>query len=152
MTDYQPEIEAAAKKYGLDPDLVTAVVVKESSGRTNAYRYEPDVWGWFKDNPKNQGFNKYRAAASYGLMQVLFATATDYGWSSDPEYFFLPKVGLDMGCRHLAELIRWAKGDLLRALEAYNGGKGNANGKGADAEYARDVLAKYHAMVIARNQ
>jgi soluble lytic murein transglycosylase-like protein len=58
-------------------------------------------------------------------MQVLYATATDYGYVTDPEYLFLPKVGLDIGCRHLAELVRWAKGDIQKALGAYNGGKGN---------------------------
>jgi soluble lytic murein transglycosylase-like protein len=108
-TDFDAEIMDAAKRYGLHPQLVTAVVMRESTGRTNAYRYEPGVWEWFKTNEHAKGLNKYRAAASYGLMQVLYATATDYGYVTDPEYLFLPKVGLDLGCRHLAEMIKWAK-------------------------------------------
>lgn len=141
-TDFDPEIADACRRYGLDIDLVSAVVMQESSGRTNAYRYEPGVWEWFKTNPKAAGLNKYRAAASYGLMQILYATATDYGFSTDPEYLFLPKTGLDLGCRHLAELLRWAKGDMAKALAAYNGGKGNVD-KAQPRNYAASVIGRY---------
>jgi soluble lytic murein transglycosylase len=141
-TDFDAEIMDAAKRYGLHPQLVTAVVMRESTGRTNAYRYEPGVWEWFKTNEHAKGLNKYRAAASYGLMQVLYATATDYGYVTDPEYLFLPKVGLDLGCRHLAEMIKWAKGDLPLALAAYNGGKGNVH-KPVPQAYGADVYHSY---------
>lgn len=149
ITDFDPEITIAARTHGLDSDLVTAVVMQESSGRTNAYRYEPGVWNWFKGNPRANGLNKYRAAASYGLMQCLYATATDYGFATEPEYLFLPKVGLDMGCRHLAAMLKRHK-TLALALEAYNGGSGNANGKGTDADYAVEVLMRLHNIRATR--
>ena len=147
-TDYEPEILDASRRYGLQPQLVTAVVLRESSGRTNAYHFEPGVWEWFQTNPHAKGLNKYRAAASYGLMQVLYATATDYGYVTDPEYLFLPKVGLDIGCRHLAELLKWAKGDVKKALAAYNGGKGNVDKAGPKA-YAENVYTRYLILVGA---
>lgn len=146
MTDYEPEIIAAARNHGLDSDLVRAVVLKESTGKTHAYRFESSVAEWFKGHPRAAGLVPARYAASYGLMQVLYATATDYGFSAAPEMLFLPQVGLDFGCRDLATKLRKCKGDIALALEAYNGGLGNANGHGSDAEYARDVLARYGAM------
>jgi soluble lytic murein transglycosylase-like protein len=148
-TEYGPEIRSAALQYGLDPALVTAVVLQESSGRTDAFRFEPGVWGWFAGNPKAAGLVPRRAASSYGLMQVLFATATDYGFSADPELLFIPRVGLDFGCRHLAELLKWAKGDVAKALAAYNGGKGNAD-KAQPRRYAAEVLARLGALKAGR--
>lgn len=143
-TDYQPEIQAAARNYGLDPALVTAVVLQESSGKTHAYRFESSVGEWFKGNPKAAGLTPARFAASYGLMQILFATATDYGFAVEPEYLFIPKIGLDFGCKHLAALLKWAKGDQFLALAAYNGGKGNAR-KAQPCAYAGEVLARLAA-------
>jgi soluble lytic murein transglycosylase-like protein len=145
-TDYAPEIAAAARQYSLDPLLVEAVVIQESSGRTNAYRYEPGVWRWFQGNPKAKGLNKYRAAASYGLMQMLFATATDYGFATEPEFLFFPKVNLDLGCKHLAKLIRHFGGDIGKGLQAYNGGIGNV-GKAQVKIYAQSVLG-IHAQLV----
>ena len=141
MTDYQPDIIAAARHHGLDADLVTAVVLQESAGQTDAFRFEPSVWGWFQRSPKAAGLNARRAGSSYGLMQILYATATDYGFSAEPEHLFLPKVGLDFGCRHLAALLQWAAGDVRLALAAYNGGKGNAH-KAQPLAYAAEVLAR----------
>jgi soluble lytic murein transglycosylase-like protein len=149
IKDYEAEIAVAARNYGLDLLLVKAVVIRESGGATHAYRFEASVAGWFKGNPHTAGLIPARYASSYGLMQILYATATDYGFSAEPEYLFVPKIGLDFGCKHLAALLKWAHGDVLKALEAYNGGKGNANGKGDDAEYARDVFARYQALKAA---
>lgn len=140
-SDYQTEINAAARTYGLDPALVTAVVEQESSGRTHAYRFEASVARWFKDHPKTAGLVPARYAASYGLMQVLYATATDYGFSLQPEHLFVPAIGLSYGCKHLAALLKWSGGDVARALAAYNGGKGNTD-KAQPKKYARQVLGR----------
>jgi soluble lytic murein transglycosylase-like protein len=147
--DYSPEIQIASGRHGLDPNLVRAVISKESAGKTHAVRFEASVADWFKRNPKAAGLTPERYASSYGLMQILFATATDYGFSAEPEYLFVPRIGLDFGCMHLAAMNKWAHGDLAKALEAYNGGKGNANGHGSDADYAADVLSRWHKFKAA---
>jgi soluble lytic murein transglycosylase-like protein len=149
MTNYRPEIIAAARAHGLPADLVEAIVLKESSGLADAFRFEPGVWVWFKANPLAAGLNARRAASSYGLMQILFATATDYGFRAEPEYLFLPKTNLDLGCRHFAALLKWAGGNVPKALQAYNGGKGNV-GKPVTIAYANSVLKKLDAITVAR--
>jgi soluble lytic murein transglycosylase-like protein len=126
-TDYRREIEGAAHEHGLDPNLVEAVVICESSGRTDAFRFEPGFYErYLKGRPQWEKQNPRRIASSYGLMQVMWTTAVENGFHEpEPEYLFIPVKGLDAGCEHLAKLMEWAGGDVLKALAAYNGGQGN---------------------------
>jgi soluble lytic murein transglycosylase-like protein len=59
-----------------------------------------------------------------------------------------PAVNLHYGCLHLANLLKWAKGDTEQALAAYNGGKaGNKTRPFRNASYAAKVLAHMEAPV-----
>lgn len=140
-TDYDPEIAVAAQEHGLPVDLLTALVLCESSGYADAFRHEAKVWPWFHRHPKAAGLNARRAGSSYGLCQVLYPTATDYGFEGEPEELFKPRVSLEYGARVLSELLKWAKGDERKALEAYNGGKGNVGSIQTQA-YAQRVLRR----------
>lgn len=124
---YRREIAEAAAAHGLDPRVVEAVVAVESSGRTSAYRFEPQFYAkYLAGKPEWAGAVPERVSASYGLMQVMFVVAKELGFTSpDPELLFVPRIGLDWGCRKLATLLKWSGGDLVQALAAYNGGKGN---------------------------
>jgi soluble lytic murein transglycosylase-like protein len=84
-----------------------------------------------------------RVASSYGLMQILYVTACDLGFTGEPEMLFVPRVGLEWGALQLAKLLAWAGGDIERALCAYNGGTGIADGPGPykNAFYASRVMA-----------
>lgn len=123
---YRVEIVAAASAHQLSPDLVEAITVVESSGKPYAYRYEPTFWTKYMSNDAAWvGANPERVAASYGLMQVMFVVAQEVGYEhAEPEYLFVPAIGLEFGCRKIAQLLAWAEGDVARALAAYNGGKG----------------------------
>ena len=71
-----------------------------------------------------------------------------------PEVLFQPEIGLEVGCRFLAELLAWGRlvspedpeKALLAGLGAYNGGRGGndprKNWPLKSARYAKDVLAK----------
>jgi soluble lytic murein transglycosylase-like protein len=123
---YRTEIEDAAKRYGLDADLLEALVLTESSGLTNAYRFEPDFHRRYLVGKREwDGKNPRRVSASYGLAQVMFPVAVELGFMGEPEDLFSPVVGLEYGARKLAQLVKWADGDVDKALAAYNGGAGN---------------------------
>jgi soluble lytic murein transglycosylase-like protein len=126
-TLYRAHIQGAAHEHGLDPDLVEAVVYCESAGKTDAFRYEPGFYErYIKGKKMWEGCNPRRISSSYGLMQVMYTTALEHGYPyPDPEHLFIPAVGLDYGCKHLSLLVEWAGMDALKALAAYNGGKGN---------------------------
>lgn len=146
---YRAEIEAAAAKHQLAPDLVDAITRVESSGKAYAYRYEPAFWArYMADVPRWAGANPERVSASYGLMQVLFVVAQELGFTSpDPEHLFVPTINLEYGCRNLAKLLVWAECDLTRALAAYNGGHGgNAIPPFRNQAYATKVLAQMESL------
>jgi soluble lytic murein transglycosylase-like protein len=93
---YDDIIKRVAAKYGVDEDLVHAVIQAESD-------YDP----------------KCRSSAgAMGLMQIMPETAKDYGvnpWD--------PAQNIEGGVRELREkLNRW--GDVDLALAAYNAGSG----------------------------
>jgi soluble lytic murein transglycosylase-like protein len=130
---YESLIETTATRFGLNPDLVGAVVLTESSGLTNAYRYEPAFWlRYMAPRPEWRGRDPHRVSASYGLMQVMFPTALTLGMdpATEPELLFVPAIGMEFGCRVLANLLKWAGGfaapreaQVRAALAAYNGGQ-----------------------------
>ena len=125
MRDYQLEIEAAASRFGLESWLVEAVVEAESARKTHAYRYEPRFWAkYLAKTPEWSQANPERVSASYGLMQIMYTTAREVGFTGTaPEYLFVPEIGLEFGCRKLRSLLDWSKGRVPQALAAYNGGK-----------------------------
>jgi soluble lytic murein transglycosylase-like protein len=138
VTPYRALIEQTAAPLKLDPNLVEAVVVAESNGCTDAFRFEPAFYAtYLKGKPEWQAWNPRRISSSYGLMQVMFPTAKQYGFGDLPELLFLPDVGLKYGCQHLAKMLAWADGDVRKALAAYNGGTGNWTGTDAQRYAAR---------------
>lgn len=126
-TNYTALIKETAARHGLDADLLEAQVLVESSGHTDAFRHEPGFWDrYLRKNSRWSSWNPRRAASSYGLLQILYPTATELGFTGAPEMLFVPDVGLDWGARYFRQLRDWAEGDVVKALVAYNGGKGAA--------------------------
>lgn len=146
---YRAETHAIADRHRLDPDVVTAMCLVESSGRTSAYRHEPGFWlRYMASKTEWEGENPERVSASYGLLQVMYPEARRLGFprSDAPEALFLPTVGLEYGCRALADRMGWAKGDLHAALASYNGGKTPDNARGVSPKrnevYVQKVLVQ----------
>ena len=114
---------AAARRHGLEPGLVMAVVSVESGFRPEAV------------SPKG----------AQGLMQLMPMTAQALG----VEDAFDPAQNLDGGARHLGELLTVYGGDLTRALAAYNAGEGAVLRHGGvppyreTRAYVRKVLERY---------
>jgi soluble lytic murein transglycosylase-like protein len=88
----------AARRHGLDPDLVLAVVSVESAFRPEAVSRK----------------------GAQGLMQLMPGTARELG-VADP---FDPAANLDGGARYLSALVARYGGDVSKALAAYNAGPG----------------------------
>lgn len=142
-------IAFAATSHRLPVDLVEAVVLVESSGRPYAFRPEGS-YRWLWNVTTNRPFRALtpeeatstrapvdfptlsdsRAAewggqrASWGLMQIMGAVARERGFVG-PDFPELcdPVLGLEYGCRHLAHLLTWARGQETQALGAWNAGQ-----------------------------
>lgn len=153
---YWPEVRRVAVEKGLDPDLVTAVCLVESSGNTRTHRYEPAFFlRYMASDPRWKDADPTVVSASYGLMQVMYLVALEYGFHQldPPNQLFIPHIGLEYGCRVLKDRLEWVSraaadvGEDVRlraALASYNGGKG-----GNAADHRPDRNAKYAEKVLA---
>jgi soluble lytic murein transglycosylase-like protein len=110
--------EKAGREQGLDPQLLSAIIEKESSGLPCAV------------SPKG----------ALGLMQIMPANLARLE-VADP---FNSEQNVRGGARLLKELLQEWKGDFAAALAAYNAGSGNVfRGFAETRAYVRDILEKW---------
>ena len=132
----------AATRHGVDPALIKAVMRAESNFDPNAVRHEPYV------------AHIGGPDASYGLMQTLYSTARELGYTGTPEGLFNPGVSIEYGTRYLKrQLVRY-NGDTEKAIAAYNAGSARrtASGKWSNQAYVDRVLRFFHELRAFRAQ
>jgi len=95
--DAKALVDNAARKYGLPPELVRAVVAVESA-------YRPDA---------------VSSKGAIGLMQLMPSTARELG--ADPK---VAAQNVDAGTRYLRDLLLKYDQRMFHALAAYNAGPG----------------------------
>ena len=118
---YAKLITDAAKEFGVDPLLVTAIVIKESNARADA-----------------------SAHGCYGLMQIKWSAhrksiARAFPHLKTLKDLMVPENNIRVGVYFLANHIRRYNGDIDRALDRY---KGRAN-----TRYKRALLQLYTRML-----
>ncbi|MDR3704090.1 MAG: lytic transglycosylase domain-containing protein [Candidatus Sulfopaludibacter sp.] len=91
-----PLIDGAAQAHQLSPELIRAVIEKESGFKPCAVSRK----------------------GALGLMQLMPATAEQFGLRD----VFDPKENIDAGTKYLKQLLDKYGGDLAKALGAYNAG------------------------------
>lgn len=124
----------AALSHQLPGELVCAIVEQESSWRTDVTRYEPAFQVRYVDKMNLPADEARARSTSWGLMQLMGEVARELGFKDEISTLLQPAVGLEWGCRHFANKLRQAGGDVHTALLKWNGG-GNPN-------YADEVEAK----------
>lgn len=124
-----------AAKWGLETELVCAVIEQESS------------WNPWSTRPEEQFYQHYvvplglswgtgiQRAMSWGLMQLMGQVARELGFVGP----FLselcdPDTGVDWGCKKLADCMKRANNDETAALLRWNGG--------SNAQYPAQVIAR----------
>jgi soluble lytic murein transglycosylase-like protein len=109
MLPFKHIIDSTGAKYGIDPDLIRAVIARENPGlELTATREEPHI------NDR-----------SVGLMQLLTKTASSVaGRQVESWELARPDTNIDLGTKYLADNIRAHNGDVEAGVSAYNNGSG----------------------------
>jgi len=127
---YSEQIRRASGLYGLDPNLVEAVIATESN-------FNP--WAV---SPKG----------ARGLMQLMPGTAQRFGVTNVHD----PSQNIQGGVQYLRYLLDLFGGDLVLALAAYNAGEGVVQSLGRvpnyqeTRQYVDRVLARYGQGIPSR--
>lgn len=109
---YRPLIESIAKKYGVDPDLMQAMIMRESEGDPDAVSHK----------------------GAQGLGQLMPETAQMLGVKNPHD----PAENLRGMARHLDYLLDKYENPAL-ALAAYNAGEGRVDRNGGKIPYIRET-------------
>lgn len=96
---WSSQITQIAQKYGVDRDLIAAMVEAESNGYPSVESY----------------------AGAVGLMGVMPA-GPGFEWRPTREELFDPYTNIDWGTAIFTAILRQSGGDVKAALAAYNGG------------------------------
>ena len=120
-SEMQDVIDFCADKYNIDNELIRAMIQVES--------------GWQVDAVSNKG--------AQGLMQLMPKTAAMLG-VDDP---FDPVQNIEGGVRYISDLTDKYRGDIEKALAAYNAGPArvdSGNIPEVSRRYVKNIMALYH--------
>lgn len=124
--DWHNYIYTVASKYNIDPNLIKAIIMTESSGRPNAIRHE------------------WNGHDSIGLMQVTIPAARDVGYTGDEQGLLNPITNIEYGTRYLKRLIDEFNGNIYWAVAAYNAGAYNVKHGRYSKNYVNTVFRYYN--------
>ena len=107
---YQSYVEASAKEFSLEKELIYAIIRTES-------KFDPYAES---------------SAGAKGLMQLREETAQDCAKRLQfkrfsPDMLFEPEINIRLGCYYFSQLLKQYQGNLQLAIAAYNGGPGNVD-------------------------
>ncbi|HEY7062589.1 MAG TPA: transglycosylase SLT domain-containing protein [Chloroflexota bacterium] len=107
IASYYPEVLHAAQVYGLDPDLLAAIMQQESGGRPDAV----GAWTWIG--------HAGRYERAIGMMQVMPNEAEARGVSIDDAWE--PQSNVLLGARVLRDKLNNVRGDFWTRVQGYYG-------------------------------
>lgn len=125
---YYPIIQTAAKKHGVDENLVLAIIRVESNFNTWAVRVEPK-WRYFyfsRTYAENLNITfeteTICQGMSWGLVQIMGSVTRELGYKDHLTKLLYPEINLEYGCMKLKSLDIKYGGHESDVIAAYNAG------------------------------
>jgi soluble lytic murein transglycosylase-like protein len=123
LAPFSEAVADAAGQYGIDPSVITAVIVAESGGKAHAVS----------------------PAGARGLMQIMPATGRELGLVNP----FDPRENILAGTRYLSRMLKRFGGDITLALAAYNAGPGAVRKHGGIPPYRETMRFVSKVLALA---
>lgn len=123
---WSPQIQTVSLRYGIDPNLIAAIILAESAGNDQSVSY----------------------VGAVGLMGVM-PLGPEFPFRPTAEELFDVDTNLNVGTAVLADILRQSGGDIHAALAAYNGGWALVNHE-VPRGYAEKVLDLYGRSIVSR--
>ena len=98
--------------HGVDPLLIAAVCMTESSGRPHVTKFEVNYPWLYKPEACARKFECSLEdeiagqSTSYGFMQVMGAVMREYGFAGSFDKAFEAETNIDFGTKHLANFLK----------------------------------------------
>lgn len=130
MHELRAMADGISKQFGLDQRLFAAIITVESAWRSYAVRFEPnfdlsgieaDIPHMAKENAVTQDTERMLLKFSWGLGQVMGATARWCGFFGPLPQLCEPYVGALWAARYLERLVKKYP-NRTDAIAAYNAG------------------------------
>lgn len=118
---YSETVELYSKKFGVDPNLVYAVIKAESNFTADAVS-------------KKQAVGLMQITKTTGAWGARTLKLDNYSFDS----LYDPEINIMIGCWYLSTLMQEFDNDLQLVLTAYNAGSGNVNQWLVDKRYSGD--------------
>lgn len=143
---------------GIPREILAAMIYTESSANPGAIRFEPN-YRWLYDPERfasQLGHTLDTEIAlqkfSYGLLQIMGATARQQGMHGNLFKLLTPEIGVSWGCLYLRHLFD-RYGNWLDAISAYNQGDNRKyiiTGQYKNQKYVDKVIsrARYFGMDV----
>lgn len=136
MSAISEAIAASCQRYLISPNLLSALIIGESSGNIFARRYEPAFYNRYVAGlgrtdllgfvPEDVGLRQEQQdrATSWGLCQIMGNTAREMGFQGKHlgRELCLPSTNIEYGARLLHKFLVEKKQNVNDALLRYNGG------------------------------
>ena len=149
-------INQYSESFDLDPHIVASIAQVESAGNGFAMRYEPGYrWLYevkqcaklmrdtvFSRTAYTDQTEEQLQKFSWGLLQIMGAVAREHGLDEPMPVLLDIDANLFYGCRYLYHLKTRYKGNMVKAIAAYNAGSAryDNSGKLVNFDYVHRVM------------
>lgn len=148
-------IKRWSSHYGVDPDIIRAIVKVETNDIGVIPRLERHLnrAKWYTNVLNAEERLQAASYCSWGAMQILYGVAKSYGYDGTPYELNNPQHAVRFGIKHFKKQLDRYKGNVLDAVSSYNQGSNRKDkaGKYKNQDYVDKWNEHYIKMRSKKN-